>query len=274
MFITEDKDNNDDKQLLSDIEKLQVSYSSKLFKFNYELFVNKWKAKKNIKIDEFLDYFETEWINSTNRGWYEGFTDGLIPSTTNGLESKNGKIKDVYTIRSRMDIGPFLHLIVKMVRNWSQDAATPDQEFKDNFQITDKSYELAFTYLVQEPVIKRIGNSNTFICTTKEYSKHINNDLIKDKYEKLDLSFDELNLSISRVKRVQLNRSSWSDSKCTCSYFLKNYFCLHIVAIACNEKIIDIPVQFKNLKISRKSKPGRKPKATSADTLIRPTIKQ
>jgi hypothetical protein len=238
------------------------------------LFVEKWKSKNNPKIDEFLEYFETEWIKSTNMGWYEGFTDGMIPSTSNGLESKNGKIKDVYTIRARMDIGPFLHLLVKMVRNWSQDAATKENEFKDVFRVTDKSYELAFTYLVQEPVIKRIGNSNTFICTNKEFSKYINNDLIKNKFEKLNLNFDELNLSINNVKIIDLNRSSWSDSKCTCSYFQKNYFCLHIVAIASNEKIIEIPIQFKNLRISRKSKPGRKPKATSKDTLIRPTTKQ
>lgn len=88
------------------------------------------------------------------------------------------------------------------------------------------------------------------------------------------MSFDELNSSLANVKRVQLNRASWTKSTCSCSYFLKNYFCLHIVAIASNEKIISIPIQFKILRISRKAKPGRKKKATSADTLIRPKKKK
>jgi hypothetical protein len=169
-----------------------------------------------------------------------------------------------------MEIAPFLDLLVKMVRNWSQDATTKESEFHESFKVTDKCYELAFTYLVNEPLIKRVGSSETFIVTNKSMSSYINNDLLKDNYSKLKMSFDELNLSLANVKRVQLNRESWTNSKCSCSYFFKNYFCLHIVAIASNEKIIAIPIQFKNLRISRKAKPGRKKKATSADTLIRP----
>ncbi len=73
-----------DKAILADIEKLQISFSTKLFDYNYELFLKKWKMKNKLDITEFLTYFDKEWIKSTNKGWFEGYTDGQIPSTTNG----------------------------------------------------------------------------------------------------------------------------------------------------------------------------------------------
>lgn len=41
-----------------------------------------------------------------------------------------------------MEIAPFLDLLVKMVRNWSQDATTKEFEFRESFKVTDKCYEL------------------------------------------------------------------------------------------------------------------------------------
>jgi hypothetical protein len=55
------------------------------------------------------------------------------------LESKNGQIKDVFTIRERMEIALFLDLHVH--RNWSQDATTKEYEFRESFKVTDKCYE-------------------------------------------------------------------------------------------------------------------------------------
>jgi hypothetical protein len=53
----------------------------------------------------------------------------------------------------------------------------------------------------------------------------------------------------------------WSDSKCSCSYFLKNYFCYHLIALAVNEGLLEIPLAYKNIAIGAKPKHGRKPKA-------------
>lgn len=68
---------------------------------------------------------------------------------------------------------------------WSHDATTNEFKFKESFKVTDKCYELAFTYLVSEPLIKRVGSSEKFIVTNKSLSSYINNDLLKDNYSKL-----------------------------------------------------------------------------------------
>ena len=44
-------------------------------------------------IQEFIDYFNIEWVNK-HPGWYEGYLGNLGPSTNNGLESLNGVIKE------------------------------------------------------------------------------------------------------------------------------------------------------------------------------------
>ena len=56
------------------------------------MFFLKWEEEPKIK--DFLAHFKREWIDK-NSGWYEGFCEGNIPSTDNGLESLNGKIKSI-----------------------------------------------------------------------------------------------------------------------------------------------------------------------------------
>ncbi|CAF1398863.1 unnamed protein product, partial [Didymodactylos carnosus] len=53
-----------------------------------------------------VNYFEREWLLKLPF-WYEGAAM-LTPSTNNGLESKNGKIKQNYTMRQKMPISAFL----------------------------------------------------------------------------------------------------------------------------------------------------------------------
>ncbi|CAF1044974.1 unnamed protein product [Brachionus calyciflorus] len=48
-----------------------------------KLFVLKYKRFKNAALNDFLSYFENEWVKK-NSGWYEGYAIGM-PSTTNGL---------------------------------------------------------------------------------------------------------------------------------------------------------------------------------------------
>jgi hypothetical protein len=57
--------------------------------------VDRWdKWKDNIDVSKFIEHFKTEWIEK-NKGWYEGFTDGHIPSTDNVLEAENRVVKDI-----------------------------------------------------------------------------------------------------------------------------------------------------------------------------------
>ena len=51
---------------------------------------------------------------------------GDIPSTDNGLESLNGKIKSQNTLRERMGVGQYLGNARTMVTDWSKDRGECD----------------------------------------------------------------------------------------------------------------------------------------------------
>ena len=90
-----------------DIYKLKLSYSSFNFKINYQLFRKKWSYYNSKKEIEFLDYFNNEWIESSNNGWFEGIANH-VPSTNSALESVNNTIKKIHTKRTRFTLGHFL----------------------------------------------------------------------------------------------------------------------------------------------------------------------
>ena len=69
---------------------------------------------------------------------------------------------------------------------------------------------------------------------------------------------------VKKIKIINLNRDKWTESKCSCRWYLKNYFCFHVIALAVNEKLTEIPMDYKNIPIQSKPKRGRKPKAISA----------
>ena len=77
----------------------------------------------------------------------------------------------------------------------------------------------------------------------------------------MKLNFDQFIESATKVKIIYLDRNNWAKSKCNRSWFLKNYFCYHIIALAVNEKLVEIPIEFKNIPIENKAKRGRKAKA-------------
>ena len=57
--------------MMGDIYALQLSFSPLNFKYSSDLILMKWKLKHLAAVNEFLDYFNTEWLNN-NSDWYEG----------------------------------------------------------------------------------------------------------------------------------------------------------------------------------------------------------
>jgi hypothetical protein len=67
--------------------------------------MNKWLIKNLDAINDFLNYFESEWLIQ-NPGWYEGICH-KTPSQDNGLESNNNVIKTHHSLRRRLPLGHF-----------------------------------------------------------------------------------------------------------------------------------------------------------------------
>jgi len=113
------------KEMLHDIEILQLSNSTSLFELGSTLFMKKWKLnnkEKNQSTSDFLQYCDDEWLSS-NSGWYEGI-QLYVPITNNALESTNRTIKDDGTFRERHVLSRFLTTSSDIIRNWSIDRDT------------------------------------------------------------------------------------------------------------------------------------------------------
>ena len=75
-------DNNERREVISDIEKLQICNSSHSFQLALELFLKRHEKHKGL-----IEYFKSEWLTAYS-GWYEGYSQ-YTPSTNNALEATN-----------------------------------------------------------------------------------------------------------------------------------------------------------------------------------------
>jgi len=91
-----------------------------------EIFLKKWS--KNERVKPFLNYFESEYLNSRS-GWYEGNAPGF-PSTNNGRESLNNQIKEEGTLRLKLPLGEFFTCSLKLVKDWSIERSPESPNFK------------------------------------------------------------------------------------------------------------------------------------------------
>ncbi len=73
--------------------------------------------------------------------------------------------------------------------------------------------------------------------------------------------FDSYIKYFRRVRIIKLDKWNWAKSSCSCSWYLKNYSCYHLIAVAAHEKLVEIPIEYKNVPLGAKPKRGRKAKA-------------
>jgi hypothetical protein len=78
--------------LRKEILLLQLCESEPIFDKACELFLNKWRRINSVLINNFLAYFEDQWLRGL-KGWFEGFAHG-VPSQNNANEAWNRVIKE------------------------------------------------------------------------------------------------------------------------------------------------------------------------------------
>jgi hypothetical protein len=100
-------------------------------------------------VNDFLEYYEKEWVFSNPSGWFEGKCEGyFVPSTNNALESANGKIKSKHTLENRQPLGRFLDSFVKYVKRF----ATADyKQFEFESSLTGEVWSASYSYLISKP---------------------------------------------------------------------------------------------------------------------------
>ena len=212
-------------------------------------------------------------------GWFHGFYKGDedVPLNNNGLEGKNDVIKSMFTLRYQLTINEFMECMCKMLTNWSMDEESDFGQWHDDIDpnLIDSSLEMAFHFGLSEPTIEPLSNRdpNVFLVYKNENKNKVDRNIFKydfksKKYK--DMDFDAMYQAFKIVKRVDLNRECWSKSKCSCTWFLKNYHCYHIMAVAVRERLLQIPLRCMTAEIAAKAKRGRKRRAVGGEALVNP----
>ena len=130
-----------------------------------------------------------------------------------------------------------------MIRNWSVDETT-ENIWQNDVPLTGDAFEFAFHFLANNRPIKAIGISDDFLVFKDKNSSFPNSKLFTNINQVKIRDFDNVVSSFQKVKKVSLNRTTWTSSRCSCAYYLKNYFCYHIVAVAVQERLIYETYQF------------------------------
>ena len=257
------------KEMLHDIEILQLSNSPSLFKLGSTLFMKKWtlnNKEKNQSISDFLQYFGDEWLSS-NSGWYEGI-QLYVPSTNNALESNNRTIKDDGTFRERHVLSRFLTTASDIIRNWSIDrdtSLTNAKHFATEPTISLALWTSSYQWAKSNKNVICINNesSKVYYIPARDLDSIPQTDLNRYKKQKFT-TFNQLKKSFDIWCLEVENDSIWRKSKCNCPAFLKNYICKHVVGMGIRLKQCKPPAAAKTVPIGEKRKRGRPAKAKTA----------
>lgn len=233
------------EDIFNDIYSIQELFRDDLFTIACELFEKKWKGKDS-NVDKFLSDFKKNSVNKNN-GWSEGFCNGL-PSTTNALESTHAKIKDF--VKTRLGLIEFLNECREnLVRFWSQIRSERIiavnrktnkiviiennnlKEFNDEPIIDNSDLLFAYKWNKKSKPFQHINDVYMVKSGKKsDFTRDEGKRYLSDLESKTWTTFNEMISSLNSIRIVKVNRENWKLSSCTCSYWLKNYYCCHSIA--------------------------------------------
>lgn len=252
--------------LRSDISFLQIASSPSVFNAAKKL----WSKKYENLVPNFHQYFWKEYIENRSN-WYEGYAIGF-PSTNNGLESTNNVIKSQGTFRERLSMAGLFSFMLNQTENWSLERDATSQNCKlfshiptINLQIETKAYnwykskpDVQFR-TSQEYITYFVAASGTPRLKPDDITKYLR--LLENKSWK---TFDTYKSNMTRLWKIQFYKTDWIKSTCTCSCFLKDFMCKHIVGLAITNKLHQVRPEAKTVPLGEKRKPGRPSKAKKA----------
>ncbi|CAF1231222.1 unnamed protein product [Didymodactylos carnosus] len=167
--------------------------------------IMKWTADKDLHA--FRKYFEDQWLLSLPF-WYEGSAN-LSPSTNNGLESLNGKIKQMYTLRNKLSLSSFLQTAERMLYDWS--LASTNTPFAIQIEFTDDLAVRAYQWL------QKLDRTKVLHLGAASY-------VVSSSEQKMGTSL--------WVQYYHIDFSCLTPPLfCSCKYGLKEYSCVHLLGL-------------------------------------------
>ena len=260
----------------ADFQLVQQSMNPRVFSVAANLFVEKWQGQ-SAPMDEFLAYFKSQWVDSNQNGWYEGYAPGC-PSQNNALESTNRYLKDEHSFRMRMPIGHFIIWTQNVIKEWAikrnPNRVHIDKKlWQSSPSIELNDYDRTRHWLLRKKDIQEItSNSVTLRITPGAKETHLSKSEAKSwircvsRCESWE-TFEQYTEAKSRCYSMCIDQDDWrNNSSCTCPYFFKKYMCKHVIGLANRLKLddSDIPEICQQVPLGQKRKRGAPKKATAA----------
>ena len=219
----------DQNELLEDIDKLQLSQSSEIFKKATTLFIKKWRQKKAV---DFIDYMHQKWL-STHDTWYEGFMH-FTPSTNNGLEANNRVLKDEETIRERVPLSRFSKQALEIVAKWSLAYPRNLKIFYHKQTVDTALWTQAYQWAKKnKKILSFLDEKTTYYYVPAGDCTIITNEDIEKIGQMRWTTFDQFKKRAFAVWCIILpnDNTKWSEGTCSCPTFFKQFICKHVVGI-------------------------------------------
>lgn len=229
------------KMVKEDFHLLQLAQSPEVFQKASKLFINKYEYNRS-----FVEYFEKEWIKK-NPNWFEGAAE-TTPSTQCGQESTHGKIKQTFTNNERISMNEMKLLVFEIVENFSLDLRN-QKPYENKPKVTAKLMEKAYKLVKSKPKImedpcEEENETETWWISAKS-DRTITTRTIKTAKEMKWKSFDEYKSMNFLAYQIKVDENQSIKVKCSCRDFMKNFQCIHCLAVSINKKYVKVPLDVK-----------------------------
>ncbi|CAF0960439.1 unnamed protein product [Brachionus calyciflorus] len=174
-----------------------------------------------------------------------------------------------HTLKERVPLSQFLERLKIILNRWSVDRVER-VKFEFEPRMEDELWKNTLDYITLNPTVKYVKADELYLLSkfkSVDFDEFLDN-IDCDEYcflngcESLDgLDFTKFVEKNESVRMVKFNKENWKLSSCTCSTYLKEFLCKHILIIALSLKLTEIPEKFRDSVIGCKPKPGKKKKA-------------
>ncbi|KAF4678907.1 hypothetical protein FOZ60_015891 [Perkinsus olseni] len=261
--------------LLRGLAVLQLAVTEECFQCLFGLMRQKYQPL----CPQAVAYIDQQWIQHCST-WWEGYAERL-PSTNNGIESANGRIKGK-VLRNKLSIGDFTQKVLTDImpmfsREMDSSDATNARYYEgiSEVQATKGEYATAALWETAAKIVEFSPPSDTrrylfalsrkvdpaFLCVAN-IVRYLN--MLKGNSQ--GANFDELTSLMLKMYVIHVPRdaTSWRQCCCSCTAFLKAKVCYHVIGVGIRLHLLDVSDR-KQLPINRRPRrKGRPRKAKRA----------
>ncbi|KAF4654931.1 hypothetical protein FOZ61_007875, partial [Perkinsus olseni] len=257
--------------MLADICYLQLSLTPAMFQLGCKLYEEKYQSTNPTAVED----LKKLWFTGGNSCWFEGVSI-RHPSTNNGLESANAKIKGA-VLREKLDVLVFGHTVAKKLMPMFSRDANPMypqnyRKFESHTEIKvgKEDFAKASDWEQSDPPLCELNFPNSSLVLTvstgvdKEYlnESNVNQFLGLVRGERMVETFDDLKDICRRLYAVSIPKScrNWRETSCSCVSFLKDKVCYHQIAVGIRKDLLSpsdsdlLPINLSRRRPGRSSK--------------------